>query len=73
MDYAERARTVDIAAFTSWSAAMGTSTVARRLQGMRISANAFDVLGVSPSAGRLLRPADDRSDAPHVVVLSSAF
>ena len=73
MDYAERARTVDIAAFTSWSAAMGTSTVARRLQGMRISANAFDVLGVSPSAGRLLRPADDRSDAPHVVILSHAF
>lgn len=73
MDYSERARTVDIAAYTNWSAAMGTSTVARRLQGMRISANAFEVLGVSPSAGRLLRVADDRSDAPPVIVLSHTF
>ncbi len=55
MDYAERARTVDIAAFTSWSAALATEGVARRLDGMRISSNAFEVLGVSPSAGRLLR------------------
>jgi putative ABC transport system permease protein len=73
MDYSERARTVDIAAYTSWSAALGTATVARRLQGMRISANAFDVLGVSPSAGRLLRVADDRPGAPRVVVLSHGF
>ncbi len=73
MDYAERARTVDIAAFTSWSAALATEGVARRLDGMRISANAFDVLGVSASAGRLLRPTDDRPDAPRVVLLSHAF
>jgi predicted permease len=73
LDYTERARTVDIAAYTNWGAALGTSTVARRLQGMRISANAFQVLGVSACAGRLLEPADDRADAPRVVVLSHAF
>ena len=73
MDYSERARTVDIAAFTNWSAAMATPTVARRLQGMRISANAFEVLGARPSAGRLLRADDDRPAAPRVVVLSHAF
>jgi predicted permease len=73
MDYSARARTVDIAAFTSWNAAMATPTVARRLQGMRISANAFEVLGVSPTIGRLLRPADDATDAPRVVLLGHAF
>jgi putative ABC transport system permease protein len=73
MDYADRARTVDIAAFTAWSASMATPTVARRLQGMRISANGFDVLGVSAAAGRLLRGPDDRPDAPRVVLLSHAF
>ncbi len=73
MDYSERARTVDIAALTNWSAALATSTVARRLQGMRISANAFDVLGVSACAGRLFRVADDRPDAPRVVLLSHSF
>jgi predicted permease len=73
MDYSERASAVEIAAYTSWSAAMATPTVARRLQGMRISANAFGVLGVSPSAGRLLRVDDDRPDAPRVVLLSHAF
>ncbi len=73
MDYGARARTVELAAYTNWSAALATPTVARRLQGMRISANAFDVLGVSPSKGRLLRIADDRPDAPRIVVLSHAF
>ncbi|HXT49718.1 MAG TPA: ADOP family duplicated permease [Thermoanaerobaculia bacterium] len=73
MDYADRARTVDIAAFASWNASLATAGVARRLDGMRISGNAFDVLGASPSAGRLLRAADDRPDAPRVVLLSHAF
>ena len=35
-----------------------------------MSANAFDVLGVTPAAGRLLNEGDDRPDAPLVVVLS---
>lgn len=73
MDYSARARTVDLAAFGTWSAAMATSGVARRLVGMKLSANAFDVLGAVPSAGRLFRPADDRPDAPLVVVLSYPF
>ncbi|HJR43732.1 MAG TPA: ADOP family duplicated permease [Gemmatimonadaceae bacterium] len=72
-DYRERARTIDIAAYTAWNAGMATPTGARRLQGMRISANAFDVLGVSPSAGRLLRDADDQPGAPRAVVLSHGF
>src|SRR5262245_35029540 len=73
MDYAQRARTVELAAFTNWSAALATKTVARRLQGMRISANAFTVLGVAASAGRLLQATDDRPEAERVVVLSHDF
>jgi predicted permease len=41
-----------------------------RLQGARMPANAFDVLGVSAAAGRLLHESDDRADAPLVVVFS---
>src|SRR5439155_14143088 len=40
------------------------------LQGARISANAFDLLGLTPAAGRLLRESDDRPSAPKVAVLS---
>jgi len=42
----------------------------RALQGARISANGFDVLGVTPAAGRLLRESDDRPGAAKVAVLS---
>ena len=73
MDLREGARAVDLAAFTSWSATLPTATVGQRLQGMRITGNAFDILGVRPSAGRLLRAADDAPDADRVVVLSYAF
>jgi putative ABC transport system permease protein len=73
MDYAARTRTVEIAAFTNWSAALATSSVSERLQGMRISANAFDVLGVRPAAGRVFHAADDRPGASRVVLLSHAF
>jgi putative ABC transport system permease protein len=73
MDYRERARTIDIAAYANWSATLATAGVAQRLQGMRISANAFQVLGVSPVAGRLLLPSDDDATAGHVVLVSHAF
>ena len=73
MDYAGRARTVDVAAYSAFNAAMATEGVARRLEGMRASANAFDVLGVRPAAGRLLRPTDDAGDAARVVVLGHTF
>lgn len=73
MDYSARARSAELAAYTNWTAAMATSDVARGLRGMRVSGNAFEVLGVSAAAGRLLRPDDDRPDAGRVVVLSHGF
>ncbi len=71
MDYRSRTRTLSgLAAYANWSASLAGDGVTERLQGARMSANAFDVLGVAPSAGRLLNESDDRSDAPQVVVLS---
>src|SRR5262245_3275459 len=48
-----------IAAFTNWSANLTDRGDPERLQGLRISANAFQVLGVDAMAGRTFFPADD--------------
>src|SRR4029453_9534288 len=41
--------------------------------GTIVSGEYFSLLGVAPSRGRLLGPADDRPEAPPAVVLSHAF
>jgi len=38
-----------------------------------VSGNYFDVLGLSPAAGRLLNGSDDRNDAPPAAVISESF
>ena len=43
-----------------------------RLEGQRVSAGYFDVLGVVPALGRMFLPEDDRLGGPNVVVLSNA-
>jgi putative ABC transport system permease protein len=73
MDLRERARAVDLAAYANWSATLRTASVTQRLQGLRISAAAFGLLGAQPSAGRLLRASDDAVDAPRVVLLAYGF
>jgi predicted permease len=71
MDYRSRTRTMSgLAAYANWSASLAGDGVTERLQGARMSANAFDVLGVSAAAGRLLTDRDDRADAPQVAVVS---
>jgi putative ABC transport system permease protein len=71
MDYRQRVRGLaGLAAYANWSASISVGGVMERFQGSRMSANVFDVLGVAPSAGRLLRESDDRPDAPAVAVLS---
>lgn len=44
---------------------------AQLVQGLRVSANIFDLLGVKPALGRLLLADDDRPDAAKVVVLGN--
>jgi putative ABC transport system permease protein len=71
LDYRSRVRSLSgLAAYASWSASLAGDDVTERLQGARISANAFELLGARPSAGRLLQESDDRPDAPKVVVIS---
>jgi putative ABC transport system permease protein len=71
MDYRDRTRRLSgLAAYANWSASVAGDGVTERFQGARFSANAFDVLGVQPSAGRLFADADDRADAARVVVIS---
>ena len=72
LDYRDRTRTLSgLAAYTSWSASLAASDgTTERITGLRMSANAFDVLGVTPTVGRLLTERDDRADAPQIVVLS---
>ena len=43
---------------------------AERLTGSLVTGNYFDVLGLRPAVGRLLRPDDDSPDVGHVAVLS---
>jgi putative ABC transport system permease protein len=74
MDYRSQARTLSgLAAYANWSASLAGDGVTERLQGARMSANAFAVLGISPAAGRLLSESDDRADAPQVAILGYRF
>ena len=70
VDFGERVRDVELAAFANWSATFQAGDAAIRLQGMRMSGNGFRVLQATAAAGRLLRPEDDAIGAPKVVVLS---
>jgi predicted permease len=70
MDFSERVRDVELAAFANWSATFLVGDATIRLQGMRMSGNGFRVLQATPAAGRLLRPEDDAIGADKVVVLS---
>jgi predicted permease len=71
MDYRSRTRTLSgIAAYANWRASLAGDNITEGLQGARISANAFDILGLTPATGRLLRESDDRPGAPKVAVLS---
>ena len=74
MDYREQNHTLEgLAAYGTWSANLTGAAEPERLQGMKISANAFDLLGVRPQAGRTLHAADDTPGRQRVVVLSDRF
>jgi putative ABC transport system permease protein len=71
MDYRTQTRTLTgIAAYGNWIANLAGENVTEGLQGSRVSANTFELLGVTPAAGRMLRESDDRPEAPKVAVLS---
>ncbi|MGH9938115.1 MAG: ABC transporter permease, partial [Blastocatellia bacterium] len=71
VDYRDQNQSLaGIAAFANWSANLTDRGDPERLQGLRISANAFRLLGVEAVLGRALAPEDDTPGQQRVVVLS---
>jgi hypothetical protein len=62
-----------LAAVASFNPSLSDSGRAERVQGVRMTANAFALFGVPPILGRTLVAADDRSGAPAVVVISHSL
>ena len=60
----------ELAPFAIWPANLTGQGEAERLQGVRISANALQMLGVEAAAGRVLAPDDDNPNNSRVVMLS---
>ena len=70
-DYRDGNGTLEgMAAWAGWSANLTGGGDAERIQGMRATANLFDMLGVKALHGRALVPADDAPGADRAVVLS---
>ncbi len=73
-ELAERNRTFDaLAMLTTWQPTMTGSEQPERLDGQRVSASYFRVLGVAPILGRDFQATDDRGNGPNVVILSDAL
>jgi putative ABC transport system permease protein len=74
IDTREQLQTIEkLIAFATWGANLTGQDETERLQGIRISAEAFQVLGVEAAAGRPLQPEDAMGNAPRVVMLSHAL
>jgi predicted permease len=70
----ERSRSFDaLAAMKPWQPTMIGKTQPERLEGQRVSADYFRVLGFAPAFGRNFEPADDLYKGPRVVILSDSL
>ncbi|HEX3159493.1 MAG TPA: ABC transporter permease [Gemmatimonadaceae bacterium] len=70
----ERNRSFEaMAVLKPWQPTMTGQHPPERLEGQRVSASYFRVLGVPPAVGRSLQPSDDRPGGPEVVILSDAL
>jgi len=63
----------DAAVMKSWLPTLTDQGQPERLEGQRVSASYFRVLGVAPAIGRDFDAADDRSNGPRVVVIGDAL
>jgi predicted permease len=70
-DYRDQATSFEaLAGVASFNPSFADSGPPERVQGVRVSASAFAMLGVRPLLGRTLIAEDDRNGAPGVVVIS---
>ncbi len=73
-ELAERAHSFDdVAALGPWQPTMTGPAQPERLDGQRVSASYFAVLGTPPRLGRGFEVADDRPDAARVAILGDAL
>jgi putative ABC transport system permease protein len=73
-DYQDQNRTLrGLAGFFAASLNLGDGDSTERLQGIRATADAFEVLGVRAGLGRLLRRDDEQPGREHVVVLGRSL
>ena len=73
-DLAERSRTLEaVAATQGWIPNTIIDDEPLRINGVAVSGNYFDVLGVTPALGRFFLPEEDEIGHDPVVVVSSAF
>jgi putative ABC transport system permease protein len=70
----EQSRSFDeIAAMKLWQPTMTSAAEPERLEGQRVSASYFHVLGVAPTLGRDFQPSDDQLNGPKVAILSAGL
>jgi putative ABC transport system permease protein len=70
----DRSRSFEaLAAMKPWQPTMTGPSEPARLDGQRVSAAYFSVLGVGPAIGRDFQPSDDTFNGPQVVILSDAL
>jgi len=62
-----------LAVLKPWQPTLSGTETPERLDGQRVSASYFRVLGVAPELGRHFRDIDDRIDGPAEVILSDAL
>jgi putative ABC transport system permease protein len=56
-----------------WQPAMTGSAEPERLEGQRVSASYFNVLGVSPTLGLNFNSSDDQPNGPNVIIISEGL
>ena len=73
-DYRDQNTLLDgLAAVASYNANLTDHGEAERIQGVRVSANLFQILGAQPLLGRALESNDDRPGAPAVALISHSL
>src|SRR5581483_7659375 len=71
IDYRDQSRSVEqIAVLTTWGVNMTGTGEPEYLQGLKMSANTFQTLGVDAEIGRVLLAEDDWPGSAHVAVIS---
>ncbi len=70
-DYEKHSRSLQsVAAFSTWGTNLTSESFPKRIQGIKVTGNFVDTLGVRPFLGRLIETRDDSPDSPPVVVLT---